>query len=62
MSKVKNDAPITVGDIVTLKSGGPRMTVVGVAGFSTGVEVLWFTENNRIMKASIGVQGLKRVK
>lgn len=38
----KFEPKFKVGDIVTLKSGSPRMTVI--ACDHTGVEVQWFTQ------------------
>jgi uncharacterized protein YodC (DUF2158 family) len=56
--KVKLVRQITVGDVVRLKSGGPKMTVVGQQGFSTAVEVIWFDTDDRIYRATVGVQAL----
>ena len=60
--KAKVVRAITVGDVVVLKSGGPKMTVVGQQGFSTAVEVVFADKEDRLVKATIGVQGLKLVK
>jgi uncharacterized protein YodC (DUF2158 family) len=56
--KVKLVRQITVGDVVTLKSGGPKMTVVGQQGFTTAVELIWFDAEDRIYRATVGVQAL----
>ena len=39
-----------VGDIVVLKSGGPRMTVV--ADDQDNVQCIWFNNNNDLEKAA----------
>lgn len=38
-------AEITKGDVVTLKSGGPSMTVQGVRG--NVVDCIWFSDKNK---------------
>jgi uncharacterized protein YodC (DUF2158 family) len=53
--------PITVGDVVVLKSGGPKMTVVGQQGFNTALELIWFDTDNHVFKATVGSQALKFV-
>lgn len=64
MSKKENktNREIQVGDVVKLKSGGAKMTVVGLEGFSTAVQVVFFDNESRLIKATIGVQGLNRAK
>jgi uncharacterized protein YodC (DUF2158 family) len=39
------DENFVVGDVVGLKSGGPKMTVVSVGEDDTGV---WFEESNKV--------------
>ena len=35
-----------IGDVVTIKSGGPKLTVIGTgSGFTSEVEVVWFAYN-----------------
>ena len=62
IKKVKATRQITVGDVVALKSGGPRMTVAGLAGFNTAVEVVFADDQNRLVKATVGVQALRLCK
>lgn len=48
-----------VGDVVRLRSGSPRMTVVGFG--KTGVRVIWFHYNtDTVQRATIPVVALVR--
>jgi uncharacterized protein YodC (DUF2158 family) len=56
--KNKVEAPLAVGDVVTLKSGGPKMTIGAL--FPTNVAtILWADVQGRVQKADIGIQTLK---
>lgn len=64
MSK-KKKAPkaITIGSVVQLKSGGPKMTVVSaVSNLAVVLTVLWATPDARVQKADIAIQALRLVK
>lgn len=55
-----NSIEIHEGDVVTLKSGGPRMTISRIFKTDRGNEVaicLWFVEGD-VKKASIPVKAL----
>lgn len=45
-----------IGDIVRLKSGGPKMTVIGIGDGFTGspdyVHTRWFGENSKLESGS----------
>ncbi len=62
MSK-KTEKIITIGSVVQLKSGGPKMTVVSAVS-STGVvlTVLWASKNDLVQKADIAIQAVRLVK
>lgn len=50
-----------VGEVVVLKSGGPRMTVAGEDGFNEDmVACTWFDEKNKVVRDSFPPQSLKR--
>jgi uncharacterized protein YodC (DUF2158 family) len=61
MSKSKVETPLAVGDVVTLKSGGPKMTVAAVYPTRT-VSIVWANDGGNIAKADIGIELLKRGK
>lgn len=62
-SKEKAVKPITIGSVVQLKSGGPRMTVVSaVSNLSVILTVLWADNEGRIAKAEIAIQALRLVR
>jgi uncharacterized protein YodC (DUF2158 family) len=47
-----------IGDVVVLKSGGPRMTVHNIgdytaSGFNPGVLCVWFTNNGTVKEESV---------
>lgn len=52
--------PITVGDVVTLKTGGPKMVVSSYSNgaFSGHVDVVWNKDGN-ILRASLSLATLK---
>lgn len=54
-----------VGDIVQLKSGGPKMTVEFVGGSAFGggtiVQCKWFDEKNKLMTSDFQPGSLKKV-
>lgn len=57
----KEQAAFTVGEVVQLKSGGPKMTVAAI--YPTGViSVVWANSVGSIAKGEIGYQLLKRTK
>jgi hypothetical protein len=61
--KTKEKKAITIGSVVQLKSGGPKMTVVSaVSNALVILTVLWADKDNRIAKADIALQALKLVK
>lgn len=61
--KIKKEKAITIGSVVQLKSGGPKMTVVSaVSNVSVVLTVLWADTQNRIAKADIALQALRLVK
>jgi hypothetical protein len=61
--KQKAPKPITIGSVVQLKSGGPKMTVVAAVSTSQVIlTVLWASQDSRIQKADIAIQALRLVK
>ncbi len=54
---------IKPGDIVELKSGGPRMTVTDVGKTASGVLSAWceWFDDSKVQKAVFALQALKRV-
>jgi hypothetical protein len=59
----KQQKAITIGSVVQLKSGGPKMVVVSaVSTLSVILTVLWADNENRIAKADIAIQALRLVK
>ena len=63
MRKQKAPKAITIGSVVQLKSGGPKMTVVSaVSNLSVVLTVLWADTQNRIAKADIAIQALRLVR
>ncbi len=56
------DCPFTAGEIVRLKSGGPKMTVAGVDMLGE-VICQWFTRENRdLQRSTFPVASLEKVK
>ncbi|MGA9057478.1 MAG: DUF2158 domain-containing protein [Terriglobia bacterium] len=53
---------IKTGDVVQLKSGGPRMTVSEVGRSMGGVPTAWcdWFEGNKALKGSFPISSLKR--
>lgn len=52
---------IQIGDVVMLKSGGPRMTVTALdSPHSSGLLCEWFDRNGSIGQARFPVESLKR--
>jgi uncharacterized protein YodC (DUF2158 family) len=54
---------IKLGDVVQLKSGGPRMTVAEVGTTAGGVPSAWcdWFEGNKPLKSTFPIQSLERV-
>jgi uncharacterized protein YodC (DUF2158 family) len=54
----------SVGDVVRLKSGGPKMTVIRVDDPCDGIQVdaVWFHENYELRRESIPANVLELVK
>ncbi len=50
---------INVGDVVTLKSGGPKMTVFLVR--DSGAECQWFNDEERVLHGFFLVTSLAKV-
>ena len=46
------------GDVVSLRSGGPRMTIANVNGQSAFCE--WFTDDQQLQSRSFALASLKR--
>jgi uncharacterized membrane protein len=62
MAKSKVAKVITIGSVVSLKSGGPNMTVVSaVSGAATILTVLWAV-NDRVVKAEVPIQAFRLVR
>jgi uncharacterized protein YodC (DUF2158 family) len=51
------DEQIKPGDIVSLRSGGPRMTIASVDGLSAYCE--WFTDDQQPQSRSFALTSLK---
>ena len=50
------------GDVVVLKSGGPKMTITGLPNeHSRGFFCEWFDENGALSRARFAGEALKRV-
>lgn len=63
MSKRKEPKPISIGSVVELKSGGPRMVVVrAVSGTNVVLTVVWADDQNRLAKADLDIQALRLVR
>jgi len=62
MSKVQPKAIIGVGSVVQLKSGGQKLTVVGVDAFKAQIVVVWASNNGNIGKAEIPAAAINIVK
>jgi uncharacterized protein YodC (DUF2158 family) len=61
--KAKKQKAITIGSVVQLKSGGPKMVVVSaVSNLTVMLTVLWADNDNRIAKADIALQAFRLVK
>lgn len=58
-SEINND--LQVGDIVVLKSGGPRMTVTAKDGIHS-IECSWFTDNERFDSTIIRKSSVNKIK
>lgn len=41
------------GEVVTLKSGGPKMTVLGVDELRGEVDVVWFNEDGELRSKTV---------
>ncbi len=39
------EAPLQIGDVVQLKSGGPSMVIQGIGRVKEGFECVWFEGN-----------------
>ena len=50
-----------VGDVVTLKSGGPKMTISTFNTMSKTVACKWFSVDNKIASASFHNEMVKTV-
>lgn len=62
MSKVQPKAVIQIGSVVQLKSGGQKLTIVGVDTFKATIVVVWASNNGNIGKAEIPVQAINIIK
>jgi len=61
--KQKEPKVITIGSVVQLKSGGPKMTVVSAISNQTVIlTVLWATSEGRVQKAEIAIQAVRLVR
>ena len=55
---------IRVGDVVQLKSGGPKMIVAGLGHYDSmenGAKCSWFDTNDQQITAIFAVETLKKV-
>ncbi|MDO8971624.1 MAG: DUF2158 domain-containing protein [Saprospiraceae bacterium] len=50
----------TIGEVVHLKSGGPKMTVENIAHGKVFCQ--WFDENNNVQRAMFTPESLEKVK
>lgn len=57
----KVERALEVGDVVKLKSGGPRMTVLHIASPQT-VKIVWFDSENTLRTAEVTINSLERSK
>lgn len=62
MGKVQPKAVIGIGSVVQLKSGGPKMTIVGVDTYKSIITVVWATESGNVAKAEIPVLAFNIIK
>ena len=53
---------IQVGSVVQLKSGGQKLTIVGVDTFKGVITVIWASNNGNIGKADIPAAAITVVK
>jgi len=61
MSKASK-VTIQVGSVVQLKSGGQKLTIVGVDTFKGVITVIWASNNGNIGKADIPAAAITVVK
>jgi len=61
MSKASK-VTIQIGSVVQLKSGGQKLTIVGVDTFKGVITVIWASNNGNIGKADIPAAAITVVK
>ena len=62
MGKTQPKAIIGIGSVVQLKSGGQKLTIVGVDTFKAMITVVWASNNGNIGKADIPAAAINIIK
>ena len=62
MGKTQPKAIIGIGSVVQLKSGGQKLTIVGVDTFKGLITVVWASNNGNIGKAEIPAAAINIIK